>query len=64
MYGIAKKKIVPSNKLGATIKNFDFIFCDFIKHPIASIIKENTSNIVSVITITLKLTKKMEDITF
>lgn len=46
------------------IKNFDFIFCDFIKHPIASIIKDNISNIVSSITITLKLTKKMEDTMF
>ena len=63
-YGIAKNSIFPNNKLGTTIKNFDFIFCDFIKHPIASIIKDNISNIVSSITITLKLTKKMEDTMF
>ena len=61
IYGIDKKKIVPSNKLGTTTKNFDFIFCDFIKHPIASIIKEKISNIVRNITITLKLTNKIED---
>ena len=64
MQGKAIKNITPNNKLGTTIKNFDFIFCDFIKHPIASIIKEIISIIVSNTIITLKLTKKMEDITF
>ena len=64
MQGNAIKNITPNNKLGTTIKNFDFSFCDFIKHPIASIIKEIISIIVSNTIITLKLTKKMEDITF
>lgn len=56
--------MIPINKLGITIKNFDFIFCDFIKHPIASIIKDIISIIASIIIITLKLTKKMEDTMF
>ena len=61
MYGINIKNIFIINKLGTIIKNFDFIFCDFIKHPIASKIKDVINNIVSVIIIVLKLTKKMED---
>ena len=44
--GDIKKKNVPIIKLGTVIKNFDFIFCDFIKHPIASIIRENIRLIV------------------
>lgn len=61
---MARNNIVPSNKQGTVIKNFDFIFCDFIKHPIASIIKEKISKDTSKITIPLKLTKKMEDTIF
>ena len=49
------------NKLGTTNRNLDFIFCDFIKHPMASIIKENISNIVSIINIILKPPNRMED---
>ncbi len=49
------------NKLGTTNRNLDFIFCDFIKHPMASIMKENISNIVSIITIILKPPNRMED---
>lgn len=64
IYGSDKKNIPLINKPGTTNRNLDFIFCDFIKHPTASIIKENTSNIARIITITLKLTKKMEDTTF
>ena len=62
--GDIKKKNVPIIKLGTVIKNFDFIFCDFIKHPIASIINENNNDIVRNIKIILKLAKKMEDTIF
>ena len=62
--GDIKKKNVPIIKLGTAIKNFDFIFCDFIKHPIASIIRENIRLIVKKISINLKLAKKMENNTF
>ena len=62
--GAIKKNNVPIIKLGTVIKNFDFIFCDFIKHPIASIIKENIKLIVKKISINLKLAKKMENKTF
>ena len=64
MQGRVKKKHVPTSKLGTTFKNFDFIFCDFIKHPIASIIKENINNPTRITKITLKPTKKMEDTIF
>ena len=62
--GDIKKKNVPIIKLGTVIKNFDFIFCDFINHPIASIIRENIRLIVKKISINLKLAKKMENNTF
>ena len=45
MYGINIKNIFIINKLGTIIKNFDFIFCDFIKHPIASKIKDVINNL-------------------
>lgn len=61
MKGIAKNIIVISIREGTTFKNFDFIFCDFIKHPNASIISDNTIPATSIITIILKLAKKMED---
>ena len=61
MYGIDMKNMFINNRLGTTTKNFDFIFCDFIKHPIASKIKDIINKIVSVMIIVLKLTKKMED---
>ena len=64
IYGRSIKNIFPSNKQGATIKNFDFIFCDFIKHPKASNNKDNISHVTSTTAITLKLTKKMEDTIF
>ena len=64
IYGIERKNTVPQIKLGTTIKNFDFIFCDFIKHPIPSIISEKISNIVRNITIHLKLINSMLDIVF
>ena len=64
MKGIAKNIIVISIREGTTFKNFDFIFCDFIKHPIASIIKENINNPTRITKITLKPTKKMEDTIF
>lgn len=54
----------PNNKQSVEVKNFDFIFCDFIKHPIESIISENINNDTSIINITLKPTKKMEDTIF
>ena len=56
--------IFINNKLGTAIKNLDFIFCDFIKHPIARNIKDNISKTTRTIDITLKLIKKMIDITF
>ena len=58
------KNIFPNNRLGTIIKNLDFIFWDLIKHPIASIIKEKISSDISVINITLKLTKKILDAIF
>lgn len=51
------KNIFPNNKLGTTIKNFDFIFWDLIKHPNPSISKENMSDDTSTMRITLKLIK-------
>ena len=63
MYGRNNRNIIPIIKLGTITKNFDFIVCDFIRHPIASIIKDNISNIVRIIMITLKPTKKMYDAT-
>lgn len=54
----------PNSKDSVEVKNLDFIFCDFIKHPIASIIRENINNITSIINITLKPTKEMLDTIF
>lgn len=62
--GIHRKSMFPNSKPIVEVKNFDFIFCDFIKHPIASRISENINSITSIINITLKLTKKMEDTIF
>ena len=53
--------MIPINKLGITIKNFDFIFCDFIKHPIASRIRDNINKITRIINITLNPTNRMVD---
>ena len=60
-YGIAITAILIINKLGATLINLDLIFCDFIKHPIASIISAKISNIVRTTTITIKLVNRMVD---
>ena len=54
----------PNSKDSVEVKNLDFIFCEFIKHPIASIIRENINNITSIINITLKPTKEMLDTIF
>ena len=64
MYGSDKKNIPPINKLGTTNRNFDLIFCDFIKHPTASMDKEKISNIARSITIILKLTNRTLDTIF
>ena len=61
MYGRDKKNILPIKRLGTTNRNLDFIFCDFIKHPIASIIKDKISNTARIITITLNPTNRMVD---
>ena len=57
-------KIFNNNTLGTTTKNFDFIFCDFIKQPIISSTSDNISNTTHIINITLKLIKKMNTIVF
>ena len=64
MYGRNITNMLNNSNVGTAIKNFDLIFCDFIKHPIASIINDNISKITSMINIILKLTKKMEDTIF
>ena len=61
MQGIASKNIILTSKLGTIIKNFDFIFCDFIKHPIASRIRDNINKITRIINITLNPTNRMVD---
>ena len=50
--------------IGTTIKNFDLIFWDFIKHPIASRIKDKINKVTNKIIIPLKLTKKKLDMIF
>ena len=58
------KNIHPNNIVGVAIKNFDFSFCDFIKHPIASINNENINAIVRIIRTILKIKKNAVDTTF
>lgn len=53
-----------SIKLGTTFKNLLFIFCDFIKHPIISIISDNTSKATRKIKTILKVVYKVKDIIF
>ena len=52
------------NKLGTAIKNFDFIFCDFIKHPIASNIRDIISKDTNIIKVILKPINRVEDTIF
>lgn len=56
--------MVNNKRQNVQVKNFDFIFCDFIKHPIASIIRDNIREVVSITNIILKLAKKMKDTMF
>lgn len=62
--GIDRKNIIPINKLGVTNKNFDFIFCDFIKHPIASIINDNISKLTNTIKVILKAINRVDETIF
>lgn len=63
MYGNRMKNRKPNNIVGVAIKNFDFSFWDFIKHPIASINKENINAIVRIIMTILNIKKNVVDTT-
>ncbi len=64
MGGSNKKKTIPINRLGTTIKNFDFSFCDFIKHPIANKISDKISSETNIIRVILNTTNRAEDTIF
>ena len=64
MSGIANKKTIPISKLGTAIKNFDFSFCDFIKHPIASKISDNISKLTNIIKVILKTINRVDETIF
>ena len=49
---------------GTAFRNFDFIFCDFIKHPIANITNDNINNTTNTIRETLNITNRVEDTMF
>ena len=49
---------------GITIKNFDFSFCDFIKHPIASIINDNINKMTNTIKVILKTINRVDETIF
>lgn len=51
-------------KIGTTFKNLLFIFCDFIKHPIANKIKDNIKITIRLAKIAIKPIKKIEDTIF
>lgn len=51
-------------KIGTTFKNLLFIFCDFIKQPIANIISDNIKIDVRLIKIAINPTRKTEDTIF
>lgn len=51
-------------KLGTAIKNLDFNFCDFIKHPIASKIKDKISKVTNIIKVILKTMNRVDETIF
>lgn len=64
MQGRVRNNISASITPGTIIKNFDFIFCDFIKHPMDSRIKDNIKTITKVINTNLNPKNRAEDIIF
>ncbi len=64
MGGIASKNTVPTSKLGTAIKNLDFSFCDFIKHPIASKISDRISKQTNIIKVILKAMNRIDETIF
>ncbi len=62
--GINKKSTIPINRPGTTIKNFDFSFCDFIKHPTANKIKDNINKLTNTISVILKATNRVDETIF
>ena len=64
MWGRESKKIIPNVKKGTIFKNFDFIFCDFIKHPNINSNKDITKRITISIKIDMKLMKRILYIIF
>lgn len=62
--GINKKSTIPINRPGTTIKNFDFSFCDFIKHPTANKISDNISKLTNIIKVILKTINKVDETIF
>lgn len=62
--GIDNKNILPIRREGTTFKNFDFIFCDFIKHPTANKISDNISNTTNTIRVILNAINRMVDTIF
>ena len=61
---INKKSTIPINRPGTTIKNFDFSFCDFIKHPMASKIKDNISKLTNTISVILNTINRVDETIF